>query len=87
MKKIDMSLPQLGLIAMTRGMLGAGIGLLLCGKMTDEQRRAVGWTLTGVGVMTTLPLVAQVLHFGEGTCGAKSEAQPAPAGEKVPAPL
>lgn len=87
MKNLELSLPQLGLIAMTRGMLGAGIGLLLSEKLTADQRRAVGWTLTGVGVLTTVPLVAQVLHFGEGACGAKAEAQPTLAEEKVPAPL
>jgi hypothetical protein len=29
--------------------------------MTPEQRRAVGWTLLAVGVVTTVPLLADVL--------------------------
>jgi len=61
MKTIDVSLPQLGLIAGTRGMLGAGLGLLLGELLTKEQRRAVGWTLVGVGVATTIPLLAGVI--------------------------
>jgi hypothetical protein len=28
--------------------------------MNPEQRRAIGWTLLAVGVITTVPLVAQV---------------------------
>ncbi|BAL27339.1 hypothetical protein AZKH_p0456 (plasmid) [Azoarcus sp. KH32C] len=43
--KTELDLPTLGLIAGTRGMLGAGIGLLLADRLSAEQRRAVGWTL------------------------------------------
>jgi hypothetical protein len=42
-------------------MLGAGIALLLSEKLTDEQRRAIGWTLVAVGALTTIPLVLQLL--------------------------
>ncbi len=63
MKKRELTLPEIGLIAGTRGMLGAGIALLLSEKLTVEQRRAIGWTLVAVGVVTTIPLLAQV--FGE----------------------
>lgn len=48
------------LLAMTRGMLGAGIGLLVARKLTDEQRRAVGRTLTFVGAVTTVPLAMRI---------------------------
>lgn len=58
--KVKLSLPQLGLIAATRGMLGAGLGLLVADHLSSEQRRAAGWTLVGVGVLTTIPLVADV---------------------------
>ena len=56
-----LSLPQLGLIAGTRAMAGAGLGLLLADRLSNEQRRAVGWTLLAVGALTTVPLIAQVL--------------------------
>ena len=55
MKERKLTLPEIGLIASTRGMLGAGIGLLLADKLPDDQRRAVGWTLLLVGVVTTVP--------------------------------
>jgi hypothetical protein len=57
---MKVTLPELVLIAGTRGMLGAGIGLLAAGKLTDDQRRAVGGTLLAIGLVTTIPLVLQV---------------------------
>jgi len=61
MKETRVTLPELGLIAGTRGMLGAGIGLLLADRLTAEQRKAVGWTLTLVGALATIPLAIGVL--------------------------
>ena len=57
MKERVVSLPEIALIASTRGMLGAGIGLLLAGKLNNDQRRAAGWALVIVGAVTTIPLV------------------------------
>ena len=61
MKTSELTLPEIGLIAGTRGMLGAGIGLLLADKLKDNQRKAVGWTLILIGAVTTVPLVVEVL--------------------------
>lgn len=61
MRETHLTLPELGLIAATRGALGAGIGLLLADRLTDEERKAVGWTLVAVGAITTVPLVLDVL--------------------------
>ena len=55
-------MPELALIAGTRGMLGAGIGLLAAGHLSDDQRRAVGRTLLAIGAFTTIPLALQVLR-------------------------
>lgn len=63
MKKRELTLPEIALIASTRGMLGAGIGLLLSSKLSKDQRRGVGWSLVMVGAVTTIPLVMSV--FGE----------------------
>ena len=54
----ELRLPELGLIAATRGMLGAGIGLLLAHKLSDDRRKGVGWTLVAIGALTTIPLVS-----------------------------
>jgi len=61
MTQRTITLPLLGLVAATRAALGAGIALLLADRISAEQRRAVGWTLTAVGALSTIPLAAQVL--------------------------
>jgi hypothetical protein len=60
MRQVTLTFPQLGLIGGTRALLGAGIALLAADWMSQPERRAVGWTLLAVGVVTTLPLAAQV---------------------------
>jgi hypothetical protein len=60
-KITELDLPEIGLIAATRGMLGAGIALLIAGRLNADQRSAAGWTLFGVGALTTIPLLLHVL--------------------------
>ncbi len=59
-KRLNVS--EIVLIAMTRGMLGAGIGLLAAGRLSAEQRNAIGRTLLLVGAVTTLPLAWRVFR-------------------------
>ncbi len=61
MKTAELTLPEIGLIAGTRAMLGAGAGLLLAEKLSADQRKAVGWTLLIVGALTTIPLAMNVI--------------------------
>jgi hypothetical protein len=61
MKSIELPVPLLGAVAVTRGMLGLGAGLLLADSLPWDQRRAAGWTLVAIGVLSTLPLAANVL--------------------------
>jgi hypothetical protein len=61
MKNAELTLPEIGMIAGTRGMLGAGVGLLLADKLNDDQRRAIGWTLLIIGAISTIPLAMNVL--------------------------
>ena len=61
MKRTEIALPELGLIASTRGLLGAGIGLLLADHISEKPRKAVGWTLLLIGVLSTIPLAWLVL--------------------------
>ena len=53
-------LPELGLLVGTRALLGAGIGLLIAGRLSDARRKDIGWTLVAVGVLTTFPLALMV---------------------------
>jgi hypothetical protein len=64
MKERTLTLPELGLIAGTRVALGAGIGLLISERFNKDQRKAAGWALFGMGVMTTIPIVAGILGKG-----------------------
>jgi hypothetical protein len=61
MRKVRLSMPELALIAGTRGALGAGIALLLADRLTSEQRKAAGTALALVGVISTVPLLVEVL--------------------------
>ena len=63
MRTIRLTLPEIGLIAGTRGMLGAGLALLLAEHLNVDQRKAVGWTLFLIGALTTVPLGLEV--FGK----------------------
>ncbi len=61
MKKAELTLPEIALIAGTRGMLGVGAGLLLADRLNDDQRKAIGWTLVIIGAISTIPLAIEVL--------------------------
>ena len=61
MKKTELTLPELALIGGTRAVLGAGAALLLAGKLSRNQRKAVGWTLFLIGAISTIPLAIEVI--------------------------
>ena len=63
MKNIELKLPELGLLAITRAALGAGVGLLVSSLLDEKQRRAAGIALVLFGVLTTIPFAVKV--FGE----------------------
>ena len=65
LKKAEVTLPEIALIAGTRVVFGVGIGLLLAGKLNDDQRRAAGLATFLVGALTTIPLVMNL--FGKQT--------------------
>ena len=61
MKETTISLPELGLVAMTRTALGVGAGLLLANRLSESQRRPLGLGLLLIGAATTIPLALEVL--------------------------
>ena len=61
MKEIQVTVPELALLVGTRAALGAGLGLLLAGRLTGNVRKAVGLTLLMVGAVTTVPLAFEML--------------------------
>jgi multisubunit Na+/H+ antiporter MnhB subunit len=64
MQERTVTIPDLALIAGTRIALGAGIGLLLADKLNEDQRKGAGWALLAVGILTTIPLMMNVLGKG-----------------------
>jgi len=56
-----LSIAEIILIAGTRVALGAGIGLLLSSRLSDDQRKAAGIALALVGGLTTIPLAIGVI--------------------------
>jgi len=61
MKELTFTIPEIALMVGTRVALGAGIGLLIAGRFSKDQRKGAGWALLAVGVLTTIPIVAGVL--------------------------
>jgi len=61
MKRLHVTIPELVLVAATRGILGAGIGLLVSEHLTPTQRRTLGWSLLTVGALSTVPLGLRIL--------------------------
>jgi hypothetical protein len=55
------TIPEIMLVAGTRVALGVGVGLLISGRLNDDQRKAAGWALLAVGVLTTIPIIRDVL--------------------------
>src|SRR5260370_42695276 len=71
MRETQPTFPELGLIAATRGLIGAGIGFLLAERIPESPRKAIGWTLLSIGALSTIPLALTV--FGRSHCAAGTE--------------
>ena len=61
MTQRSLTIPEIVLIAGTRVALGAGLGLLLADKFSDDTRKGAGFALLAVGALTTIPIVADIL--------------------------
>jgi len=69
MKKAQLTLPEVMILASTRVALGAGLGLLLSDTLESRQRKAMGWGLFLAGAVTTIPLARRLL----GSCETGSD--------------
>ena len=59
----SLTVPEIALIAATRGMIGFGAGLLLAEKFKRQRRKTLGWTLFLSGLASTIPIALHV--FGK----------------------
>jgi hypothetical protein len=63
----SVTVPEIALIAVTRGAIGFGAGLLLASKFKREQRKVLGWTLFLSGLASTIPIALHVFGKKEET--------------------
>jgi len=61
MREHELTIPEIGLIGVTRVALGVGIGLLLSSQLSRSQRRTTGLALVLFGGLTTIPLALGIL--------------------------
>ena len=59
----SVTVPELALLAATRGAIGFGAGLLLADKFKGERRKLLGWSLFLSGLASTVPIAIRV--FGK----------------------
>jgi len=62
MKETRLTFPEIGLIAGTRVALGVGLGFLFSERLSTDQRRGAGWALLGIGAISSIPLLMDVLQ-------------------------
>jgi hypothetical protein len=61
MKNVELQLVEIFGIGATRGMLGAGIALLLGEHLNRRERKSLGMLLAAVGLITTFPSAYDLL--------------------------
>ena len=60
-----LTVPEIAIIAVTRGALGFGAGLLLADKFRRARRKALGWSLFLSGLASTIPIAMHVFRKKE----------------------
>jgi len=60
-----LTVPEIALIAATRGAIGFGAGLLLADKFKQAKRKTLGWSLFLSGLASTIPIAMRVFRKKE----------------------
>jgi hypothetical protein len=60
-----MTIPELAIIAATRGAIGFGAGLLLADKFKQDKRKTLGWSLFLSGLASTIPIALHIFRKKE----------------------
>ena len=62
MKTAELAVHEIAVIAGTRALLGAGVGLLAAGSLNDDQRKTAGCVLLAIGALSTIPLAISLFR-------------------------
>src|SRR5664279_4024967 len=57
MNSYRVTIPELAIVAATRGMAGLGAGLLLSSLVAPNTKKTLGWTLLAIGAASTIPIL------------------------------
>ena len=60
-----LTIPEIAIIAATRGALGFGAGLLLADKFRHAKRKALGWSFLLTGIASTIPIAMHIFKKKE----------------------
>ena len=60
-----LTIPEIAIIAATRGAIGFGAGLLLADKFKQAKRKTVGWSLFLSGLASTIPIAIRIFRKKE----------------------
>jgi hypothetical protein len=71
----SLTVPDIALVAVTRGAIGFGAGLLLADKFKGQRRKAVGWSLFLSGLASTIPIA---MHLFRGKKNGADETSTSP---------
>lgn len=63
----SLSIPEIAVIAATRGAIGFGAGLLLADKFKQGRRKTIGWSLFLSGLASTIPIAMRIFHKKDAT--------------------
>jgi len=59
-RSLQVSVPTLVSVAVTRAMMGVGAGMLLSQRIARKRRRPVGLALLALGAVSTIPIGLRV---------------------------
>jgi hypothetical protein len=74
---VNISYPQLGTLAATRGLIGLGAGLLLANVVPRDKRKLIGLPLFIGGVLSTIPIAMRIFHGSDSADESLKADQPA----------
>jgi hypothetical protein len=57
-----LTVPEIAIIAATRGAIGFGAGLLLADKFRQSKRKTLGWSLFLTGLASTIPIAMHIFR-------------------------